>query len=170
VAAEFTGSGFIRIRFGDITDKEVRKRGLELNEKNERYMRELLREKEGMAAYARLNLPGIDAALGRANVVIDGLYSWEEYLFLKQHYGDDFYLVAVYSSPRSRHTRLATRDHRPLTAEEAVSRDKAEIENLNKGGPIALADFTIENESSLNELKEKTREVIKRIVCCHRED
>ena len=121
VAAEFADSGFTRIRFGDITDEEVKKRGLELNEKNERYVRELLRQEGGMAAYAKLNLPGIDAALVNAHVVIDGLYSWEEYLFLKEHYGDDFYLVAVYSSPRIRHMRLATRNHRPLTAAEALS-------------------------------------------------
>ena len=32
VARVFEESGFIRIRFGDITDEEVEKRGLELNE------------------------------------------------------------------------------------------------------------------------------------------
>jgi len=36
-----------------------------------------------MAAYAILNLPAIDSALKKSNVVIDGLYSWEEYVTLK---------------------------------------------------------------------------------------
>ncbi len=31
VAGVFEENGFIRIRFGDITDEEIRKRGLELN-------------------------------------------------------------------------------------------------------------------------------------------
>jgi dephospho-CoA kinase len=36
--------------------------------------------------------------------------------------------------------------------EEAVSRDHAEIENIEKGGPIALADYTIVNNGSRENL------------------
>jgi dephospho-CoA kinase len=43
-----------------------------------------------------------------------------------------------------------------LTVQEAAGRDKSEIENINKGGPIAIADFTIVNEASLEELREDT--------------
>ena len=73
----FEENGFTRIRFGDVTDEEVKKRGLELNEENERHIRELLRKEYGMSAYARLNLPRIDLARKQSDVVIDGLYSWE---------------------------------------------------------------------------------------------
>ncbi|HUV75230.1 MAG TPA: AAA family ATPase [Dehalococcoidales bacterium] len=160
VARLLEKNGFIRIRFGDVTDEEVGKRGLELNEKNERHVRELLREEHGMSAYARLNLSRIDSALKNADVVIDGLYSWEEYTFLKDYYQDNFYVVAVWSSPKTRHARLNNRSTRPLTSEEAASRDRAEIENSNKGGPIAVADFTIINESSLENLKKEASKVI----------
>ncbi len=160
VAGLFERSGFTRIRFGDITDAEVRKRGLELNEENERRVRELLRREKGMAAYAMLNLPAIDSALQHSDVVVDGLYSWEEYSFLKEHYGKNLYMVAVWSSPEARYSRLTGRKKRGLTIEEAASRDRAEIENINKGGPIAMADFTIKNESSLDELKKETEKVI----------
>ena len=160
VARVFEENGFIRIRFGDITDEEVRKRGLELNEENERYIRELLRKEHGMSAYARLNLARIDLARKQSDVVIDGLYSWEEYTSLKAYYGEDFYVVAVWASPRTRYARLTGRQNRGLTLEEAASRDKAEIENINKGGPIAMADFTIINESSLDNLKKETKNVI----------
>lgn len=163
VARLFEEQGFTRIRFGDITDSEVAKRGLELNEANERKVRELLRREQGMAAYAKLNLPKIDSALKNSAVVIDGLYSWEEYLFLKEYYQGDFSVVAVWSSPEVRYTRLAVRNVRPLTAAEAASRDRAEIENVNKGGPIAMADFTICNQSSLAELKEETEKIITRL-------
>ncbi|MFC1920754.1 AAA family ATPase [Chloroflexota bacterium] len=163
VAALFEQSGYKRIRFGDITDEEVLKRGLELNEENERKVRELLRKERGMAAYAELNLPRIDSALKNSNVVIDGLYSWEEYLLLKEYYGEDFYTVAVWVSPETRYKRLTGRKKRGLTAEDAASRDRAEIENLNKGGPIAMAEFTIKNESSFAELKKDTEEVILRL-------
>ena len=163
VARVFEENGFIKVRFGDVTDEEIAKRGLELNEENERYIRELLRKEHGMAAYARLNLHRIDSALKHSDVAIDGLYSWEEYTFLKTHYGEDFYVVAVWTSPRTRYGRLTSRLNRCLTLEEAVDRDRAEIENINKGGPIAMADFAIINESSLANLREETRRVISKL-------
>jgi len=159
VARVFEENGFIRIRFGDLTDDEIEKRGLELNEENERYIRELLRKQYGMSAYAKLNLPRIDSALKRSDVVIDGLYSWEEYTFLKTYYQEDFYVVAVWASPRTRYARLTSRLNRCLTLEEAANRDRAEIENINKGGPIAMADFTIINESSLENLGKEAKRI-----------
>ena len=163
VSHVFEGNGFVKVRFGDVTDEEVRKRGLELNEQNERYVRELLRREYGMQAYAILNQPRIDSALEHSDVVIDGLYSWEEYLFLKSCFGEDFYAVAVWASPRTRYTRLSSRSNRGLTPEEAASRDKAEIENINKGGPIAMADFTIINESSVEKLEKEVERIIAKL-------
>ena len=160
VARVFEKSGFRRVRFGDITEEEIRNRGLELNEKNERTIREELRKEHGMSAYAKLNLPRIDASLKSSNVVVDGLYSWEEYTLLKDRYGERFSTVAVWSSQATRHARLRNRAKRPLTVEEAANRDKAEIENTNKGGPIAMADFAIVNEASLKELEKETERVL----------
>ena len=160
VAKVFERNGFKKIRFGDITDEEIRKRGLELNEESERYVRQQLRKEHGMAAYAELNLPRIDALLKSSDVVLDGLYSWEEYMLLKSRYGDNFHVVAVWASPKLRYDRLAERPTRPLAVEEAASRDIAEVENTNKGGPIAMADFTIINQSSLEDLERETKRVI----------
>jgi len=164
VARLFEKGGFTIIRFGDVTDEEAKKRGLELNEKNERYIRESLRKEHGMSAYAKLNLIRIDEVSKSSDIVIDGLYSWEEYDFLKTYYnGKDFYVVAVWASPTTRHGRLALRPERPLTLEEAFSRDKEEIEEINKGGPIAMADFTIINESSLDNLRKEVKRIISRL-------
>jgi dephospho-CoA kinase len=161
VSRVFEKSGFTRIRFGDLTDEGMKKRGLEPSEENERLVRELLRKEQGMAAYAKLNLPRIEQA--SSDVVIDGLYSWEEYIYLKERYGEDLYLVAVWSSPKTRYARLSSRSSRRLSLEEAISRDRAELEKSNKGGPIAVADFTIVNESSLENLKKETKQVIARL-------
>jgi dephospho-CoA kinase len=160
VAALFEQNSYFRIRFGDITDEEVRSRGLALTEANERLAREALRKEHGMDAYAKLNLPRIDSALKSKNVVVDGLYSWEEYSLMKDYYGENFLVVAVYASPETRYARLAGRSIRGLTEEEAASRDAAEIENSNKGGPIAMADFTIINEYSQEDLEKETEKVI----------
>jgi dephospho-CoA kinase len=160
VAKVFEGHGFKKVRFGDITNEELKNKGLEANEENERRIREQLRKKYGMAAYAKLNLPRIDGSLKSSNVVVDGLYSWEEYILLKECYGEKLSVLAVWASPATRHARLAHRAKRPLTLEEAASRDKSEIENSNKGGPIAMADFTILNETSLEELKREAGRIL----------
>ena len=55
---------------------------------------------------------------------------------------------------------MTSRLNRCLTLEEAVSRDRAEIENINKGGPIVMADFTIINEASLENLEEEAKRII----------
>jgi len=160
VARIFSDRGFATVRFGDITDEEVKKQGLKLTEENERPVRERIRKEHGMAAYAEMSLPLIDAALKTSNVVVDGLYSWEEYTYLKNHYGDNFIVVAVWASPKARYARLGSRKIRPLTPQEAAGRDSAEIEYLNKGGPIAMADFTILNESSLSDMKRQVERII----------
>jgi len=159
VARVFERNGFKRIRFGDITDEEIKRRGLNLNEENERDVRQQLRKEHGMAAYAKLNLPKIDVLLKSTDVVVDGLYSWEEYTLLKSCYGDDFHVVAVWASPETRYNRLSKRKVRPLTMEETAGRDVAELENINKGGPIAMADFTIINETSLEDLTREAEKI-----------
>lgn len=152
VAADFFRSkGIPVLRFGDQTDIGLAEHNLVRNEKNERWYRELLRKELGMAAMAIKIEPRIEkVAQESKNIVLDGLYSWEEYKYLKEKY-PMLSLLCVYASPRVRHERLATRSVRPLSASEAVARDIAEIENLNKGGPIAIADVLVSNESSEEE-------------------
>jgi len=161
VARVFESGGYHKVRFGDITDDEVKRRGLNLSEENERTVREELRRQHGMGAYAIINLSRIEAALKTSNVVIDGLYSWEEYKFLKEKLGAELKVVAVWSPPALRYERLSSRPVRPLTVEAASARDYAEIENVNKGGPIAMADFTVSNSASLDSLVEQANNIIK---------
>lgn len=168
VADEFVKHGFAYLRFGQITIDKIKKIGLEINESNEKKIREDLRKKYGMGAFAILNIPKIDELSKKNNVIIDGLYSWSEYKILKEKYGEVMYVIAVYAPPKLRYARLKDREiendynkrFRTLTEKEAKSRDYAEIENIEKGGPIAMADFTILNTGTIDELKEKTKEIL----------
>lgn len=137
--------GWNVIHFGSITMRELEKRGLPKNETNERSVREELRSKYGVGAYAVLSLPLIMESRKCSLTVIDGLYSWTEYRLLKKEFGDRLFIVAVIADRSIRYERLAVRSVRPLTRQEAELRDFAEIENLEKGGPIAIADFFIDN-------------------------
>jgi dephospho-CoA kinase len=149
VAAEFFKSKGIRVlRFGDQTEIGLKEQGLEINEKNERWYREKLRHDLGMAAMAIKIEPRINDALTKNNkVILDGLYSWEEYEYLIKKF-PYLKLLCIYSPPNIRHKRLSKRKIRPLTPDLSISRDIAEIINLNKGGPIAMADFLIVNNST----------------------
>lgn len=164
VAADFFRSkGIPVLRFGDQTEIGLKEHNLPVNEKNERWYREKLRRELGMAAMAIKIEPRIRAAQhDHETIVLDGLYSWEEYLYLKEQF-PSLTLLCVYAPPEVRYARLASRAVRPLTRTEAESRDKAEIENLNKGGPIALSDYVIKNlgtrEDMLRELEEYFRHI-----------
>jgi len=151
----FETRGFASIYFGGVTMDEIQKRGLELNEANEKKIREELRAEHGMAAYAILNLPKIEKAMEKGNVVVDGLYSWSEYKVLKEKFEDKLEVLAVISNRKDRYARLAKRKVRPLNEEECKSRDYGEIEKLEKGGPIAIADRYIINDGTIEELVER---------------
>lgn len=145
--------GFPILRFGDLTESILRERNLAITPENEKTVREDLRQKFGMAVYAEKSKPKIDELfLSHDTVVIDGLYSWEEYVFLKKAF-PKLILVYIFARPSVRYQRLAKRETRPLTEEQARLRDVLEIEKLNKGGPIAMADFVIDNsEDDKNQL------------------
>ena len=83
---------------------------------------------------------------------MESLYSWTEYLLFKEKFKNNFYTIAVYSSPKTRYARLKNRPERPLTEKEARRRDYAQIENLKQAGPIAMADYTVDNNSGYEEL------------------
>ena len=147
--------GYPILRFGDQTDIGLKEQGLSLTPKNERKYREDLRKQLGMAAYAVKIEPRIRKTLKQSNIIIlDGLYSWEEYIYLKDKFAN-FFLLAIYARPIIRYQRLTKRKTRPLTIKQARERDIAELENLNKGGPIALADFLIKNNKQTDKLFKK---------------
>ncbi len=156
--------GFKKIYFGDITFEEIKRRNLEINEKNEKMVREEIRKKYGMAAYAILNLPKIKKSFEQGNVVLESLYSWDEYKTIKNEFGDAFYVIAVYAPPKIRYARLKNRETRSLTPEESKNRDYAQIENLAIAGPIAMADFTILNTGTLEKLKNETGNILSKLT------
>jgi len=148
VARHLEQKGWRVIRFGALTMQELEKRDLPIDEANEKVIREGLRTKHGMDAYARLLLPAIKESLATSPTVIDGLYSWAEYKFLKSLFGEQMKVIAIYTARSIRYARLSQRPDRPLPLSKAEQRDYAEIENVEKGGPIAIADYIIVNDGT----------------------
>lgn len=170
VADYFINKKFDYLRMGQITLDEVKRKGLKPKEENERPIREGFRKKYGMGAFAILNFSKIDKF--KNNVIVDGLYSWDEYLEFKKKY-KNFIVIAVNAGPETRYARLDGRvkkhgddpnmKYRSFSPTEAKSRDYAQIENLAQGGPIAMADFTIVNEGTKKELIENIKKIYRRI-------
>jgi dephospho-CoA kinase len=126
---------------------------LPINPANERVVREELRRLEGMDVMAKRALPHLHTALETHPViVIDGLYSWSEYKTLHHAFEGEMVVVAIICNREKRYARLTSRQDRPLTIEEAEARDFQEIETLEKGGPIAMADYTLLNDGEPEDL------------------
>jgi dephospho-CoA kinase len=152
-AKHLEARGFFQFRFGGIVVDEVIRRGWPVTPDNERIVREEFRAQAGMAAIAKRALPHLRAALAQhPSIIIDGLYSFSEYKLLHTEFQHEMVVVAISSSRGQRYQRLATRAERPLTAQEAETRDYQEIESLEKGGPIAIADYTLLNDRAAGDL------------------
>jgi len=157
----FEERGFKRVYFGGLVLAEVQKRGLKLIESDEKKVREDLRKKHGMSAIAVLAIPQIKEYLSKGfNVVIDGVYSWSELKTLKKEFASNYLNFAIHSSISLRAKRLSNRKIRPYTLDSLKSRDYGEIQNLEKGGPIAYADFHYVNDKDLISLKAYIEDIV----------
>lgn len=146
--------GIPNVYFGGITLDEVQARGLTVNPENEKFVREDLRKQHGAGVYAERVIQKISdlGEKGHELVVADGLYSWTEYKRFKESYGDTALIIAIAAPRKVRHARLANRPIRPLSEAEVTAREYAEIENIEKGGPIANADYTLLNNGTTEDL------------------
>ncbi|MCD4762007.1 AAA family ATPase [bacterium] len=156
-----------KVYFGEPVFERLRKEGRELNYENEKIIREKMRDELGMGVMAKLCLPKINKAFEDSEIVlIESLYSWEEYKILKTAFSDNFKVIAAYASPQTRFKRLINRaNERPIKSiKEFTRRDYTEIEGTDKGGPIARADFTIINETDLKHLHQELNKIINNLT------
>lgn len=138
-----------KVYFGKVTFDEMERQGLAINSVNERNVREELRARHGKEYYANEIIRMIEEDTQHEIMLVESLYSWTEFQTLKRHYGDRLHTITIHASPRLRYERLATRPIRPHTKEESEIRDVAQLEQLEQGGPIALADHVVINEAEL---------------------
>lgn len=164
-ASHLQAKGYFQFRFGKIVTDEVLQRGWALTPENERTVREEFRAHEGMDAIAKRALPHLQAALAAHDViVIDGLYSFSEYKLLQVQLSARLVVVSVVTHRHLRYARLTERQERPLTVAQAQARDYSEIENMEKGGPIALADYTLLNNGTADELIHALDQLLQEVI------
>ncbi len=167
VVDHLTNLGLPKIYFGGMIYKEMEKRGIErtADGESEKHFREMIRETEGKDWVVRQVIESTKnlIAAGQKRIVLDGLYTWTEYKILKKEFPGQMTVLAVVVDKSIRYKRVAKRPERPFNAEEIQERDRSEIENLEKGGPIAMADYYLLNNGSVEELEKDVDEVLKKI-------
>ena len=147
---------------GDVIREETVKLGLDLTPQNVGKVMLQLRADGGVAVVAQKCIPKIEAQAG-SKVLVDGLRSLYEVDVFKAHFAK-FSLVAVHASPETRFNRLFSRRRSddPSGWEVFRERDMREL-SVGLGDVIAMAEQMIVNDNSVEEIKPKVVESLRRI-------
>ena len=145
----------------------MEKRGMARTEdgESEKKFREEIREKEGKDWVVRQVIAETRDLIsaGQKRIVLDGVYSWTEYCTLKHEFPQALTFIAVVVDKHLRYERVANRPGRSFDAVAIRERDRSEIENLEKGGPIAMADYYILNNGTIKESTGQLERILKEI-------
>lgn len=162
-----TEKGYPKVYFGGMIYKEMNRRGIErtVDGESEKRFREMIRETEGKDWVVKQVIDETKNLIkaGQKRIVLDGLYSWTEYKALKREFPGQLTVLAVVVPKALRHFRVGKRPERPFNTKEIQERDRSEIENLEKGGPIAMADFYVLNDDTVAKLHDDVDKILKRI-------
>ena len=159
--------GFPKVYFGGMIYKEMKRRGIEITAdgESEKRFREMIRETEGKDWVVKQVIEEAKNLInaGQKRIVLDGLYSWTEYKILKKEFPGQLTVLAVVVPKALRHFRVGKRPERPFNTKEIQERDRSEVENLEKGGPIAMADYYVLNDESVAKLHDDVDVILDRI-------
>lgn len=166
VAVDYlTSKGYPKVYFGGMIYKEMAKRGVERTPDSERDFREMIRETEGKDWVVRQVIDEVHDLMkaGQKRIILDGVYSWTEYKTLKHEFPGMLTFIAIVVTKKLRYKRVAARPDRPFNAEEIRERDRSEIENLEKGGPIAAADYYVLNDGTVADMEKNLQKILDEI-------
>lgn len=154
--------GYPVLFMGDVIREEVEKLGLSPTPENVGRIAVELRRREGVRAVAERCIPKLRKIRTKSCIVIvDGVRSLEEVEAFREEFRD-ILLVAVHASPQTRFRRFLERNRSDDPESWAVFRDRDLRElDFGIGGAIAMADYMIVNESSVEDLKAEARKLLR---------
>lgn len=159
--------GYPKVYFGGMIYKEMEKRGIARTEDGsaEQKFREEIRETEGKDWVVRQVIAETKdlIAAGQKRIILDGVYSWTEYKILKKEFPKTLTFIAIVVDKKLRYDRVAKRPGRSFDAKAIRERDRSELENLEKGGPIAAADYYIINNGTIEDIYFRVDEILKEV-------
>ena len=162
-----TDKGYPKVYFGGMIYKEMEKRGIPRTEdgESEKKFREQIRREEGKDWVVNQVIAEVKdlIAAGQKHIILDGVYSWTEYRALKHEFPTSLTFLAVVVDKKLRYERVSKRPGRSFDAKAIRERDRSEIENLEKGGPIAAADYYILNNGTVEQAQHDADKILKEI-------
>jgi dephospho-CoA kinase len=155
-------SGYGVVVMGDVVREEAGRRGLMPSPENLGKIMLDLRQKEGNSIIAKRSIPKIEKAKEQ-KVIVDGIRSLSEVEEFKKHF-PKFTLIAIQSSPETRFKRLYRRQRSddPKNWKIFHERDTREL-SVGLGEAITMAEYKIVNEGEKAVVKEKVKEILKKV-------
>lgn len=158
-------------RMGDVVWDEVKRRGLELSDKNVGTVATEERKALGYDIWAKRTIERIRQSTAGASkkpaklILIDGLRGGAEVDAFKKEFGDSFILIAIHSPPKARLGRILSRkrDDDSASFEQFKGRDEREL-SWGLGNSIALADHMVINDGDLGKFQKDVDELLKRLM------
>jgi|ETN01SMinimDraft_4_1059930.scaffolds.fasta_scaffold02562_7 dCMP deaminase len=146
--------------------KEIEKRGLSINRDNMLLVANDLRQ-QNSPSYIAEELYKIANAAG-GNAVIESLRTPGEIISLRNK--SNFHMLSVDANPQIRYIRMLKRASETdnISFEKFINDEKREMENIDPAKPnlkkcIEMSDMKLNNDNSIEELKEKIEDILREI-------
>lgn len=149
------------LRMGDMVRDRAKEFGIDSTDGDLGDLANEERQRFGMDIWAKRVIPLVGGDL----VVIDGTRGPDEIRAFRHAFGADLRVVAIHASPKTRFERLKARARTdsPAALADFDKRDRRELD-WGLGDAIALADHTVVNEGTLDELRSAVDSLLDRIL------
>ena len=149
------------VRMGDIVRAKAKEFGLDSSDTSVGNLANEERKRYGMDIWAKRTIPFVGGDL----VVIDGARGMDEIRAFKHAFGEDLQIVAIHASPKVRFERLRARARpdSPAKLSDFETRDRRELD-WGLGEVIALADHTVDNSSTIEDLRKGVDRLLDRVI------
>ncbi|MHA2037303.1 MAG: AAA family ATPase [Promethearchaeota archaeon] len=150
------------ITMGDIVRDEAKKRNIDPTGTNLGKIAQQLRKNEGSGIIAKICVDLISKKKEKV-IFIDGIRSLAEVNIFRKYW--EFPIIAIIVDEKIRFRRLfkRSRSDDPKNLETLKERDVREL-GFGLDKVLKEADYKINNNSTVDDLKKKTREVVMKII------
>jgi len=150
------------ISIGDIAREIAENEGLPATRENLQMITKDCFEKFGRTYFVEETIRRIRHA-NHSRVLITGIRAPTDVSTLRKHFHDDFVLICVTANKRKRFQRLLARGEPrdPKTWREFLKQDRAEEQIFQLTEACKLADYSIDNNVTVEELFQRINKIIK---------
>lgn len=153
--------GFDMVGFGDVTREIAKEKGVKPTRENLLQIQKEKVDKYGIDFFPK-KIADMIRKRKLEKVVVNGVRRPEDAKTLKREFGNDFHLVLVETDPKIRFERMKERGRigDPEEYNHFESQENKEMELFGLDKTFKMAEKTIENNGTLEELYEETDRLI----------